>query len=329
MNAIDLHPYARLTPDVIVAAVESQGIVCDRRILALNSYENRVYQVGVEQGAPLIAKFYRPARWSTGAILEEHRFARELAEAEIPVIAPIERDGQTLHEFEGFRFALYTRHGGRWPELGNRHEREWMGRFIGRIHMIGKRQRFEHRPRLDVEQMGATSRDYLLDAQWLPEHVEEAYASLTDDLLERIRDCFARVEPLRMLRLHGDCHPGNVLWTDDGPHFVDFDDCLMGPALQDLWMLLSGNRAEMSEQLAHLLEGYAQFSDFDSSELWLLESLRTLRMIHYAAWLARRWDDPAFPNAFPWFAEPRYWENHILQLREQLDAIDQGPLQLS
>jgi Ser/Thr protein kinase RdoA (MazF antagonist) len=329
MPRADAHPYNRLTPDVIIAAVESRGYTSDRRILALNSYENRVYQVGVEQGAPVIVKFYRPARWSDAAILEEHGFALELAAAEIPVVPPFVRDGRTLFEYDEFRFALFERRGGRWPELGLRAEREWMGRFLGRIHMVGRRQRFRHRGRIDIDALGADSRDFLLDNDWIPEHLRTAYDSLTLDLLEHIRAAFERASGFAELRLHGDCHRGNVLWTDAGPHFVDLDDCMTGPAIQDLWMLLSGSRAEMGEQLSHLLEGYTQFADFDPRELGLVESLRTLRMIHYSAWLARRWTDPAFPAAFPWFIEPRYWENQVLSLREQLAAIEEGPLELA
>lgn len=322
------HPYDRLTPDVIIAAVESQGCVSDRRILALNSYENRVYQVGLEQAAPVIAKFYRPERWTDAAIHEEHGFALELAAAEVPVVPPIVRDGRTLFEFDGYRFALFERRGGRWPELGARTEREWMGRFLGRIHMIGRRQRFRHRGRMDIDLLGDDSRNFLLSNGWIPEHLEAAYDSLTADLIDRIHQAFDLAQGTAEIRLHGDCHRGNVLWTDAGPHFVDLDDCIMGPAMQDLWMLLSGSRQEMGEQLAHLLEGYSHFADFDPRELALVESLRTLRMIHYSAWLARRWSDPAFPAAFPWFVEPRYWENHVLALREQLAAIDEGPLEL-
>jgi len=326
--AANPHPYNRLTPDVIIEAVESRGRVSDRRILALNSYENRVYQVGIEDGVPLIIKFYRPERWSDEAIYEEHGFALELAAAEIPVIPPLVRDGETLFSYEGFRFALFERRGGRWPELGSATEREWMGRFLGRIHAIGRRQRFQHRERMSINRLGLASRDFLLDEGWLPAHLETAYDSLTSDLLERIRDVFDGVGRLSEWRLHGDCHRGNVLWTDAGPHFVDLDDCITGPAIQDLWMLVSGSRDEMGEQLGDLLKGYRQFCTFDHREIALVESLRTLRMIHYAAWLARRWQDPAFPQAFPWFEEPRYWEGHILALREQLSAIDEGPIDL-
>jgi Ser/Thr protein kinase RdoA (MazF antagonist) len=324
----DPHPYDRLTPDAIIAAVESLGRISDRRILALNSYENRVYQVGIEGGSPVIVKFYRPDRWTTESIYEEHGFALELAAAEIPVVPPQVRDGKTLFTYESFRFALFERRGGRWPELGSRTEREWMGRFLGRMHMVGRRQRFRHRGRINIETLGVDSRNYLLDHEWIPPHLESAYDSLTNDLLDHIENAFDAAGGMSEIRLHGDCHRGNVLWTDDGPHFVDLDDCIMGPAIQDLWMLIAGNRAEMSEQLAQLLEGYAHFANFDTRELVLVESLRTLRMIHYSAWLARRWTDPAFPQAFPWFKEPRYWETHVLQLREQLDAIAEGPLSL-
>jgi Ser/Thr protein kinase RdoA (MazF antagonist) len=322
------HPYERLTPDVIIAAVESLGRLCDRRILALNSYENRVYQVGMEEGPPLIAKFYRPGRWPDAAIREEHGFALELAADEIPVVPPMVQEGASLFEHEGFRFALFERRGGHWPELQTRTDREWMGRFLGRMHMVGRRQRFQHRERIDIDRLGSDSRDYLLDEGWIPPHLEAAYDSLTLDLLEHIEVAFDDARGVAELRLHGDCHRGNILWTDTGPHFVDLDDCLTGPALQDLWMLLSGSRAEMSEQLVQVLEGYTQFCTFDRRELVLTESLRTLRMIHYAAWLARRWSDPAFPHSFPWFEEPRYWENHVLSLREQMAAIEEGPLEL-
>jgi Ser/Thr protein kinase RdoA (MazF antagonist) len=328
MPRTDPHPYDRLTPDTIIECVESVGRVSDRRILALNSYENRVYQVGIEGAAPIIVKFYRPDRWTDDAIHEEHGFALELAAAEIPVVPPQVREGQTLFEYESFRFAVFERRGGRWPELGTRTEREWMGRFLGRMHMIGRRQRFRFRDHLSVERLGLDSRNYLLDQGWIPPHLESAYDSLTADLIEAIENAFDDASGTTYIRLHGDCHRGNVLWTDEGPHFVDLDDCIMGPAIQDLWMLLAGNRAEMSEQLVQLLEGYSHFASFDRRELVLVESLRTLRMIHYAAWLAHRWTDPAFPQAFPWFMEPRYWETHVLQLREQLGAIAEGPLEL-
>ncbi len=328
-NPIDPHPYDSLTPDVIIAAVESMERLSDGRILGLNSYENRVYQVGIEEQAPLIVKFYRPGRWSLAAIQEEHDFALELAAADIPVVPPLVHQGRSLFEHQGFHFALFERRGGRWPELGTRKEREWMGRFLGRIHMVGRRAPFQERGHLDIELLGEVSREYLLQEGWIPSHLEEAYDSLTQDLLDGIYDAFDRAGAVRSLRLHGDCHRGNVLWTEQGPHFVDLDDCITGPAIQDLWMLLSGPAPEMAEQLGHVLEGYTQFADFDYREIGLIESLRTLRMIHYSAWLARRWSDPAFPAAFPWFSEPRYWEEQILALREQLGAMAEGPLPLS
>ncbi len=323
------HAYERLTPDVVTTAAESVGFVPDGRLLALNSYENRVYQVGMEEGPPLIAKFYRPDRWPTPAILEEHEFALELAAAEVPVVPPLQLNGRSLFEHAGFRFALFERRGGYWPELGTEKEREWMGRFIGRIHAVGRRQRFQHRPQLTIERLGDEPREWLLDERWIPEHLLEAYETVSSDLLDLVEAHFEQAGDVAQIRLHGDCHPGNVLWTDAGPHFVDLDDCMQGPAIQDLWMLLSGNRREMGEQLGHLLQGYVQFADFNYSELHLVEALRSLRIMHYAGWLARRWDDPAFPRAFPWFAEPRYWEQHVLNLREQLSALQEGPLSVS
>lgn len=320
------HPYSTLTPDVVVRAVESVGYLSDGRVLALNSYENRVYQVGREDGSPVVLKFYRPARWSNAAILEEHEFARALADAEIPVVAPQVHQGRTLLEIDGFRYAIYPRQGGRWPEFADHDERAWMGRFLGRIHGIGRTHAFRHRPRLDWHALGADTAEFLLGEGWIPSHIEAAYDSLVDDVLELIGQRFEEATPHRTLRLHGDCHPGNVLWTDAGPHFVDLDDCMTGPAVQDLWMLLSGNRDEQTRQLADLLEGYTEFADFDYHELILVEPLRTLRIMHYAGWLARRYDDPAFPRAFPWFREPKYWEQHVLDLREQLAAMEEPPL---
>jgi Ser/Thr protein kinase RdoA (MazF antagonist) len=321
------HPYDRLTPDLVITSVESQGFQSDGRLLALNSYENRVYQVGIEDGAPVVAKFYRPGRWDTDTILEEHAFALELAQAEIPVVPPLVRDERSLFEHEGFRFALFERRGGRWPELATEKDREWMGRFLGRIHAVGSRKRFEHRPHLTVERLGEDPRSWLLESNWIPDHLLPAYESVSNDLLDAVALQFDAT-PVATLRLHGDCHPGNVLWTDDGPHFVDLDDCVTGPAIQDLWMLLSGTHREMGMQLGQILGGYSQFSDFDYGELRLIEAMRSLRIMHYAGWLAQRYDDPAFPRAFPWVAEPRYWEQHVLNLREQLSAMEEGPLEL-
>ncbi|MGD2076720.1 MAG: serine/threonine protein kinase [Gammaproteobacteria bacterium] len=319
-----LHPYERLTPEAILHALESRGLACDGRLLALNSYENRVYQVGVEDGAPVIAKFYRPGRWSRRAILEEHGFAGELATHEIPVVAPLaDPDGVTLHEYGEFLFAVYPRCGGRWVELDSRQRRNHMGRLLGRIHAVGAAGRFQHRSRLDIETLGERPRRFILDGNLLPPYLIDAYATLTDDLLRRIRVLFEAAGHVSRIRLHGDCHPGNILWTDSGPHFVDLDDSCTGPPIQDLWMLLSGQREEMRVQLEELLEGYQTFFDFDFSSVILIEALRTLRIMRYSAWIAGRWGDPAFPRAFPWFDSPRYWEDHILTLREQAAAMDE------
>lgn len=321
-----LTPFSALTPDAILNALESVGLRSDGRLLALNSYENRVYQIGMEDGPPLVAKFYRPARWSDAAILEEHAFTQALAEREIPVVTALSLAGRTLHAFEGFRFAVFAKQGGRAPELEDRNTLEWMGRFLGRIHAVGALEDFRHRPTLDATSFGVEPSAYLLDNGLIPPDLDTAYRSVVKLALAAVQRCFERAGKVRNLRLHGDCHVGNVLWTENGPHFVDFDDARMGPAVQDLWMLLSGERADMARQMADLLAGYEDFHEFDTRELHLIEALRTLRLIHYSAWLARRWDDPAFPIAFPWFASQRYWEDRILELHEQLALMDEGPL---
>jgi Ser/Thr protein kinase RdoA (MazF antagonist) len=324
-------PYSGLTPDVVLDALESVGLHGDGRLLALNSYENRVYRLTMEEGPPCVAKFYRPQRWTDAQILEEHAFVRELAQREIPVVAPMALAGNTtLHEHAGFRFAVYPLCGGRAPELDRRETREWLGRYLGRIHAAGAASGFRERPALDIASFGEEPRDWLLAHGFIPADLLDAYRSVVSQALDGVRTCFARAGELRGLRLHGDCHAGNVLWISDGPqagpHFVDFDDSRSGPAVQDLWMLLSGARDEMSRQLADLLDGYEDFREFDRRELHLVEALRTLRLIHYAAWLARRWDDPAFPAAFPWFNTQRYWQDRILELREQIALMDEPPL---
>jgi Ser/Thr protein kinase RdoA (MazF antagonist) len=319
-------PYASLTPDRILDALDSVGLRGDGRLLALNSYENRVYLVNLEDAPPVVAKFYRPLRWTDAQIEEEHAFVAELAEREIPAIAPLVREARTLHRFEGFRFAVYPKCGGRTPELDDPATLEWMGRFIGRLHAIGAIAPFAARPTLDIATFGDEPRAFLLAHDFVPPDLLEAYRTVSAMALAGVRHCFARAGEVKSLRLHGDCHAGNVLWTPDGPHFVDFDDARMGPAVQDLWMLLSGDRAAMTRQLSDVLAGYESFHDFDPRELHLVEALRTLRLIHYAAWIARRWDDPAFPAAFPWFNTPRYWQDRILELREQIAAMDEPPL---
>lgn len=322
-----LHPYATLTPDHVLDALEACGLRPDGRLLALNSYENRVYQVGMDEGPPLIAKFYRPERWSDAAILEEHAFLAELGEAEIPVVPPLTfAAGGTLATHGGFRLAVFPRHGGRAPELGDPQTREWMGRFLGRIHAIGRLSSFSARPTLDIASFGDEPRDWLIAHQSVPPDLFEAWKGTVDMALEGVRHAYERAGRISHLRLHGDCHLGNVLWTDDGPHFVDFDDSRMGPAIQDLWMLLSGERMEMQLQLQDVIAGYEDFCEFDRRELHLIEALRTLRLIHYAAWIARRWEDPAFPAAFPWFGTAHYWQARILELKEQIAAMTEAPL---
>jgi Ser/Thr protein kinase RdoA (MazF antagonist) len=319
-------PFASLTPERMLAALEAVGLRPDGRLLALNSYENRVYQFGMEEGAAVVAKFYRPGRWADEAIREEHAFVAELAGRELPVVAPLAMAGNTLHMVEDMRFAVYPRRGGRAPDLEDPATLEWMGRFLGRIHAVGALEPFRARPALTIETFGDEPRDYLLAHGFVPPDLLPAWRSVADLALDGVRRCYDRAGPVRAIRLHGDCHAGNVLWTDDGPHFVDFDDARTGPAVQDLWMLLSGERADMARQLGDVLAGYEDFCEFDRRELHLVEALRTLRLIHYSAWLARRWDDPAFPVAFPWFNTQRYWQDRILELREQIALMDEPPL---
>lgn len=321
-------PYAALSPAVVIDALEAVGYPCDGHVLALGSYENRVYQAGVEDGQPVVVKFYRPGRWRDEAILEEHAFSIELAAQEIPVVAPQVLGGRTLHSHAGFRYAVFARRGGRWPELGTTVEREWVGRFLGRIHAVGRAGHFLHRPRLSIQELGHKARDTVLAGNWMPDYLAHKYADVTATLLAEIEARAAGWGGATVLRIHGDCHRGNILWTDAGPHFVDLDDCQAGPAIQDLWMLLAGNMQEMRTDLRDIIAGYEQFQPFDRAELALIESLRALRMMNYAAWLARRWHDPAFPQAFPWFALPRYWEEHQRSLEEQLAVLDAPPLEL-
>jgi Ser/Thr protein kinase RdoA (MazF antagonist) len=321
-----MHPYAALTPEVVLDALSALGLRPDGRMLALSSYENRVYQIWLEEetpalGSSIVVKFYRPDRWSEAQIDEEHAFAHELAEREIPVVAP-----QSSSSFGGFRLAVYPRRGGRTPELGDPKALEWIGRFMGRIHAVGSSKKFEHREALTPRSFGHEPRAYLLSTPFIPADLLDAWKAVTEQALDLVTHCYERAGNVKTIRLHGDCHPGNILWTDAGPHFVDLDDSRMGPAMQDLWMLLSGDRAAMSLQLRAVLDGYEQFMKFDRKELNLLEALRTLRLIHYSAWIARRWDDPAFPAAFPWFNTQRYWQDRILELREQIALMQEEPL---
>ena len=324
----DTRPYDDLGPEVVLDAVESLGLLTDGRLLALNSFENRVWQVGIEDGEPVVVKFYRPRRWSDEAIAEEHAFALELAGGGLSVVAPERIGGATLHRHAGYRLAVFPRRGGHAPEPAHEPTLRRIGRTLGRMHAIGRAGRFEHRPELTIASRGREPVDWLVAQRWLPAHLEDSFSSLAEHLLEAIAAAFERAGDYRRIRLHGDCHPGNILWRDDQAHFVDLDDCLSGPAIQDLWMLISGERGDREQQLGWLIEAYREFCDFDPRELHLVEALRTLRMIYYQAWLARRWDDPAFPAAFPWFGEDRHWENVIGQLREQLGELAEPPLQL-
>jgi Ser/Thr protein kinase RdoA (MazF antagonist) len=319
-------PYEGLTPDTVLDALDSAGLRGDGRLLALNSYENRVYQVSLEDGGYVVAKFYRPERWSKAQILEEHAFSLELSEREIPVVSPLKIENRTLHDFKTFRFAVYPRRGGRTPELEDEKVLEWIGRFLGRIHAVGSAQPFKQRPALTPETFGTESRDWLVDSGMVPGDIREVWFGVVQEALTKVKSKFDELQPQKTIRLHSDCHVGNILWTDDGPHFVDLDDARTGPAVQDLWMLLSGERNAAARGLKRLLDGYRQFHEFDARQLALIEPLRTLRLLHYSAWLARRWDDPAFPAAFPWFGTQRYWQDRILELREQTAAMDEPPL---
>jgi Ser/Thr protein kinase RdoA (MazF antagonist) len=320
--------FAALSPDRVMNATESLGYRCDARNLELNSFENRVYQIGLEDHDPVIGKFYRPNRWSDAQILEEHRFTIRLAGEDVSVVAPIEINGTTLFHFEGYRFALYPRRGGRAPNLDDLDNLEILGRHIGKLHAAGSSEPFQYRPELTVQAYAIDTRSYLLANDFIPDELMAAYSTTSEQLIELLKRRFSEAEPYTRIPLHGDCHMGNVLWRDDVPHFVDFDDARSGPAIQDLWMMLSGEREEQTLQLDAIIAGYETFADFDSREIALIEPLRTLRIMHHAAWLAKRWDDPAFPRAFPFFNSTRYWSDHILELREQTAKLQEPPLQL-
>ncbi len=314
--------YDQLTPDTVMDCVESLGYYSDARILALNSYENRVYQVGIEGKTPVIVKFYRPNRWSNEQIIEEHQFTQSLLDIEVPAVPPIAFDEQTLHEHRGYRFAVYPRHGGQAPSFDDGNQLEILGRFLGRVHNLGSTALFAYRPSISISTYGTDSREFLLNQHFIPPSLETAYDTLTKDLLSALETLFHRTH-YNPIRLHGDCHVGNILWRNDSAHFVDFDDARNGPAIQDLWMMLSGDYQQKCIQLSDILEGYTEFCEFNPAEINLIEGLRTLRIMHYSAWIARRWEDPAFPHNFPWFNTERYWAEHILELREQLSALQE------
>jgi len=324
-RAADVKPFTGLSPDVVLDAATSVGLDVDGRLFALNSYENRVYQLGTPQGA-LVLKFYRPARWSDAQIDEEHRFTAELAAADLPVAAPVEVAGRTLFSYHDFRFAAFPWMRGRAPELDAPEARMMLGRSLARIHQIGAVRPFHARPHLSIQRLGWEARTQVLESELLPDVLHDRYSSVSGALLERITQAFEETGAVHEIRIHGDCHLGNLLWNERGPVFVDLDDCAMGPRVQDLWMMLAGSAGEQQRQWRELLEGYGQFADFDFRELRLIEPLRALRMLHHAAWVAHRWSDPAFPRAFPWLGEHRYWEGYLRDLLEQVEAIDDPPL---
>lgn len=323
--------YDHLTPDLVIQAIESLGYLSDARILALNSYENRVYQVGIDEQKPVIAKFYRPNRWSDEQILEEHQFSQALQQLDLPVIPPIQspHDQTTLHQYEGYRFAIYQRMGGQAPEPGDFDQLYRLGQLIGRIHAAGKQSDFQYRPTLSIDTYCRKPSAFLLKNDFIPHHLQERFQTIIETLVAKLEELFASTHQLTTLRTHGDCHVGNILWNrDTGPWFVDFDDCLTAPAIQDLWMLLAGDRMSQTAQLSEVLEGYEAFCSFNLAEIALIEGLRSLRMIHYAGWLAKRWQDPAFPKSFPWFNTPNYWENFLMEMEEQLLILDEPPIRL-
>lgn len=329
------HPYEHLTPDAVLDALESVDLRGDGRLLTLNSYENRVYLAHLETGEAVVLKFYRPERWTDAQIQEEHDFAHELTHAEVPMVAPLVLQGQTLHHHAGFAFSVSPRKGGRRPELDDPEVLEWIGRFLGRLHQVGSAQPFKHRPALDAQTFGQEPVNWLLASDHVPAEARTQWQRAAEAALSMVNDQFAAAGlqngSIQRLRLHGDCHPGNVLWTPTdlpggGPHFVDLDDARTGPAVQDLWMLLSGNRAQQQRQLGALLDGYEQMRDFDRRELALIEALRTLRFVHYSAWLASRWNDPIFAPNFPWFGTGSYWLEQAQLLWDQVEAMQATPL---
>ena len=329
----DSHPYAALTPELIWDALSSIGLHSDGRLMALSSYENRVFRIHLEDGeedtpAVVVAKFYRPNRWTHAAIDEEHAFSRALQEAEVPVVAPLQLQGNTLHHHSGFAFSVSPWCGGRRPDLEDWETLEWIGRLMARIHLVGAEAQFAHRPHINPQTYGWACRDQLMRDQHIPLEIERSWTAAFEEAMQGVEASWNAWHPEgQVLRLHGDCHPGNILWTpDQGPHFVDLDDARMGPAVQDLWMLLSGDRRQRTQQLGAVIDGYEQMRTFDRGELRLIEPLRTLRLIHYSLWLASRQNDPAFTQSFPWFGTLAYWQEQVTTLHEQIDAMQQDPL---
>ena len=317
--------FTSLTPDLILDGIEHTGLQVDSGLLALNSYENRVYQFHDQNLVKYVTKFYRPQRWSDKALREEHAFAFELAEQELPMVAPLKIGGESLFSYQGYQFAIYPCRGGRIFEVDNLEQLEWMGRFIARIHAVSAQQPFKHRPTFSANEMLIEARAIIVESGFIPQYIELAFLTILDQVIEL---AYQQYKPSNLIRLHGDCHAGNILWTDQGPHFVDLDDCRMGPAIQDLWMMLAGDRQQQLLQLDTLLLGYEEFFEFETKQLALIESLRTMRVVNYMAWLCRRWQDPAFPRSFPWFNNQRYWEDQTLMLKEQLSALQEPPLSL-
>ncbi|WP_261816317.1 serine/threonine protein kinase [Vibrio gallicus] len=316
-----------LTPDLMWYALESIGIRAESGFLALNSYENRVYQFIDEEKQRYVVKFYRPQRWSEAQIAEEHEFMACLDAQEIPLAVPVTLGQQTLHFYGGYLFALYNSVGGRQFEVDNYNQLEMVGRFLGRIHKVSQDLApYQHRPSISLDEYLYQPRELLQNSHFIPSHLEKAFYNDLDLLIAEVEQRWD--SNYQSIRLHGDCHPGNILWRD-GPTFVDLDDSRNGPAVQDLWMLLHGDRQEKLLQLDILLEGYQEFCDFNSTELKLIEPLRGLRLVHYMAWLAKRWQDPAFPVAFPWFNDAKYWEGQVLVIKEQLSALAEPPLSLT
>jgi Ser/Thr protein kinase RdoA (MazF antagonist) len=326
------HPYQVLTPSVVLDALSGLGLAVDGRLSALSSYENRVYLAHLDDNTSVVAKFYRPGRWSEAQIREEHSFTAELVAEDIPVVGPLVLNSMSLHEarvvhdgVDGhFWFSVSPRRGGRAPELEDTEVLMWIGRLMARMHLVGERHAFSVRPVLNLHTFGEQSREQLVSQQQIAEEVQQQWLSLCDQALALVKQQMP--QDLKVLRLHGDCHPGNILWTPEGmpepgPHFVDMDDARTGPAVQDLWMLVHGDIAERRQRMEIVLEGYESVRGFDRRELQCIEPLRTLRIIHYSAWLAGRQDDPAFPMHFPWFGTSDYWRGQCDTLREQIEAM--------